>query len=136
MSGSCDGGTLKEFRAVCPIGKQLVARVYSRATANNARRFLEAVLEDLPCPPRSIQVDGGGEFRAGFEDACQALGLPLAVLPPKCPQLNGIVKRANYSAGTEFWSLYAGEMTVMDAAPALAEYQRFHNHVRPTARWA
>ncbi len=128
---SRDGGALKEFRAVCPVGKQLVARVYSRATANNARRFLQAVIEDLPYPPRSIQVDGGSEFRAGFEDACQALGLPLAVLPPKCPQLNGVVERANDSARTEFRSLYQGEMTVKDAAPALAEYQRFHNHVRP-----
>jgi len=131
MGVSRGGGALKEFRAVCPIGKQLVARVYSRATANNARRFLQAVIEDLPYPPRSIQVDGGSEFRAGFEDACQALNLPLAVLPPKCPQLNGVVERANDSAGTEFRSLHQGEMTVKDAAPALAEYQRFHNHVRP-----
>ncbi len=108
MGVSRGGGALKEFRAVCPIGKQLVARVHSRATAHNARRFLQAVLEDLPYPPRSIQVDGGSEFRAGFEDACQALNLPLAVLPPKCPQLNGVVERANDSARTEFWSLHQG----------------------------
>jgi len=85
MGVSRDGGALKEFRAVCPLGKQLVARVYSRATANNARRFLQAVIEDLPYPPRSIQVDGGSEFRAGFEDACEALNLPLAILPPNAP---------------------------------------------------
>ena len=50
MLVSREGGTLKEFKATCPIGKQLVARVYSRATAHNARRFLEAVREDLPYP--------------------------------------------------------------------------------------
>ena len=131
MSVSRDGDTLKEFKATCPIGKQLVVRVYSRATANNARRFLEAVREDLPYPLRSIQVDGGGEFRAEFEDACQALNVPLAVLPPKCPQLNGVVERANDSSRTEFWNLYDGNLTVKDAAPALAEYQHFYNHVRP-----
>ncbi len=27
--------------------------------------------------------------------------------------------------------LYPGEMTVKDASPALAEYQHFHNHIRP-----
>ena len=93
MSVSRDGDTLKEFKATCPIGKQLAVRVYSRATAGNARRFLQALREDLPYPVRSIPVDGGSEFRAEFEDARQALNLPLG--------------------------------------PALAEYQRFYNHVRP-----
>ncbi len=131
MSVSRDGDTLKEFKATCPVGKQLVTRVYSRATANNARRFLQALREDLPYPLRSIQVDGGSEFRAEFEDACQALNLPLAVLPPKSPQLNGVVERANDSSRTEFWNLYPGELTVKDASPALAKYQHFYNHVRP-----
>ena len=131
MSVSRDGDTLKAFKATCPLGKQLVARVYSRATANNAKRFLEAVRKDLPYPLRSIQVDGGGEFRAEFEDACQALQLPLAVLPPKSPQLNGVVECANDSSRTEFWNLYPGHLTVKDAGPALAEYQHFYNHVRP-----
>lgn len=131
MSVSRNGDTLKEFKATCPIGKQLVVRVYSRATANNAQRFLNAVREDLPYPLRSVQVDGGGEFRAEFEDACQALNLPLAVLPPKSPQLNGVVERANDSSRTEFWNLYDGNLTVKDASPSLAEYQHFYNHVRP-----
>lgn len=131
MSISRDGDTLKEFKATCPIGKQLVARVYSRATANNARRFLQAVREDLPYPLRSVQVDGGGEFRAEFEEACEALDLPLIVLPPKTPELNGVVERANDSSRVEFWNLYDGHLTVKEAGPALAEYQRFYNHIRP-----
>ena len=76
-------------------------------------------------------VDGGSEFRAEFEDACQALNLPLAVLPPKSPQLNGVVETANDRSRTEFWNLYDGNLTVKNAGPALAEYQRFYNHVRP-----
>lgn len=131
MSVSRDGDTLKEFKATCPIGKQLVARVYSRATANNAKRFLQAVRDDLPYPVRSIQVDGGGEFRAEFEDACEQLDIPLIVLPPKSPELNGVVERANDSSRIEFWNLYDGHLTVHDASPALAEYQHFYNQVRP-----
>ena len=131
MSISREGCTLKEFKATCPLGKQLVARVYSRASAHNARRFLEAVREDLPYPLRSVQVDGGSEFRADFEAACATLDLPLAVLPPRCPQLNGVVERANDSSRTEFWNLYCGNFTVQDASPALARYQHFYNHVRP-----
>lgn len=131
MSVSRDGDTLKEFKATCPVSKQLVARVYSRATANNASRFLNAVREDLPFELRSIQVDGGSEFCAEFEEACEALNLPLAVLPPKSPELNGVVERANDSSRTEFWSLYDGHLTVKAASPALAQYQRFYNQVRP-----
>ena len=108
-----------------------MVRVYSRATAGNAWRFLQALREDLPYPVRSIQVDGGSEFRAAFEDACQALNFPLAVLPPKSPQLNGVAERANDSSRTEFWNLYDGNLTVKNTGPALAEYQRFYNHVRP-----
>ena len=57
-----DGRQLKEFKAVCPVTKQMSARVYSRATALNAKRFLQTVIRELPFPPTSIQVDGGSEF--------------------------------------------------------------------------
>ena len=51
-----DGGqTLKEFRAVCPVSKFMVTRVYSRATAGNAERFLMDVLGALPFPLLSVQ---------------------------------------------------------------------------------
>ena len=108
-----------------------MARAYSRATAHNAKRFLEAVRNDLPHPLLSVQVDGGSEFRADFEQACQALHIPLYVLPPRRPQFNGCVERANDSTRVEFWNLYQGELTVADASRALADYQHFHNHVRP-----
>ena len=42
MTYSRDGRTLKEFRAVCPVSKFMATRVFSRATANNAKRFLAA----------------------------------------------------------------------------------------------
>ena len=114
-----------------PVGKQLVARVYSRATARNARCFLEAVRDDLPHGLASVQVDGGSEFMAEFEEACAALDLPLFVLPPRRPQFNGCVERANDSTRVEFWNLYDGDFTVAAANAALADYQRFHNDVRP-----
>ena len=68
-----DGQTVKEFRAICPVTKFMTTRVYSRATAGNARRFLMDLLETLPFPLLSIQVDGGSEFMAQFENACEQL---------------------------------------------------------------
>ena len=77
--------------------RRKVARVYARAAAGNARRFLANLLGTLPFPLLSIQVDGGSEFMAGFEDACEELGVPLDVLPPRGPQFIGCVERANRS---------------------------------------
>ncbi len=137
MTYSRDGRALKEFRAVCPVTKFMAARVFSRATAGNAKRFLEAALEAMPFPVRSIQVDGGSEFMADFERACQAMGIPLHVLPPRRPQWRRRpaqgrgVERANRSARIEFWNLYDGPLTVADVAPRLARHEFFHNYRRP-----
>ena len=68
-SVSRDGDTLKEFQAAGPYAKQLVARVYSRATARNAARFLQAVRDDLPFPLRSIQsLPRTAALRPGLDD--------------------------------------------------------------------
>ena len=53
------------------------------------------------------------------------------VLPPRRPQWNGCVERANDSTRVEFWTLYDGDFTVAVASNALAGYQNFHSHVRP-----
>ncbi len=134
MTYSRDGRTLKEFRAVCPVSRFMASRVFSRATAGNAKRFLAAVAEAMPFPVASIQVDGGSEFMGDFERACEAMRLPLHVLPPRQPQWNGCVERANRSARIEFWNLYDGPLTVADVAPRLAEHEFFHNYRRP--HWA
>ena len=42
----------------------------------------------MPFPIRAVQIDGGPEFAAEFELACQQRGLHLFVLPPRSPQLN------------------------------------------------
>ena len=131
MTVNRDGQTLKEFRAVDPVSRVMVCRVYSRATARNAQRFLEAVLADTPFPVRSVQVDGGSEFRADFEAACAQRGLPMFVLPPRRPQWNGRVERCNDTLRLEFWALWTGEMTVAEVAPALAKHQAWHNAERP-----
>ena len=71
------GVQFQEFKAICPITQYWVVRGYSRATARNATRFLPALLQQMPFPVTSIQVDGGSEFMAEFETACQNLDLPL-----------------------------------------------------------
>ena len=50
------------------------------------------VLEHFPV--RALQVDGGSEFQASFEQACAEHGIRLFVLPPHSPKLNGHVECA------------------------------------------
>ena len=125
------GVQLKEFKALCPLSKQMVVRCYTRATAGNATRFLQAVLQEMPFPVTSLQVDGGSEFRAQFETACQNLDLPLYVLPPRRPQYNGCVERAHSTTRCEFWNFYYGELKVADINQALQEHLHFYHHRRP-----
>ncbi len=72
--------------------------------------FLDELIARLPVPVQAIQVDGGSEFMAGFETACQAKGIALYVLPPRSPKLNGRVERLNGTVRREFWGCYDGDL--------------------------
>ena len=131
MTVSRDGQTLKEFRAVDPVSRVMVCRVFSRAAAGNAKRFLAEVVRDMPFKASSIQVDGGTEFMADFEASCKDAGIALFVLPPRRPQWNGRVERCNDTLRLEFWSLWTGGLTVAEVSGALARRQQWHNTERP-----
>jgi transposase InsO family protein len=99
-----NGVTLKHFQAWERRSKHLFARVYSHAKASSAKRFLLEFVKQAPFKILSIQVDGGSEFMAEFEDACGELSIPLIVLPPAKPQYNGGVERGNRIFREEFYN--------------------------------
>jgi transposase InsO family protein len=107
-----------------------VLSLYRQASAFNAAAFLEE-LQRMPFPVRAIQVDGGSEFQAEFEDACRRRGVPLYVLPPRSPKLNGHVERANRTHDGEFYQLYEGELELPAMRSALLAHEDEYNHVRP-----
>jgi transposase InsO family protein len=67
-----------------------------------------------------------------FEEACQAKGMPLYVLPPKRPQYNGGVERMNRTMRED---LYASKDLVADHIgqfrAALQQATHTYNHYRP-----
>ena len=71
------GRTLKHFDAYDVFAKWTVAKPYARATAQNAADFLDKVTAEMPWPVKAIQIDGGSEFMAEFEDACKDRQIPL-----------------------------------------------------------
>ena len=125
------GHGLKHFTARDVISRWDVLELASCATAQTATRALEAVLERLPFPVRAIQVDGGSEFMAEFEAACQARGIALFELPPRSPKLNGSVERAQRTQTEEFYACSTAPFTVAAMGPALRAWEHVYNTVRP-----
>ena len=98
------GEVIKHFSAVDLATRFSLAEVHTRATANLAAGFLAHLITHTPFPVRAIQVDGGSEFMAEFEEACARLGVKLFVLPPKSPKLNGHVERMQRTFRDEFYT--------------------------------
>jgi putative transposase len=125
------GHSHKHFTAYDPVVKWTVAGVARRATANLASAFLDKLLADMPFKVTGIQVDGGSEFKADFETACQQKNLALYVLPPKRPQLNGAVERCNGAWRYEFYAAYDLPHRLDELQPFIDAFAHRYNHHRP-----
>jgi transposase InsO family protein len=125
------GVTLRHYAARDTVSRWDILAVHSRATAVTARSFLFEILERAPFAVRALQIDGGSEFKAEFEEACRDLKLPLFVLPPRSPKLNGRVERSHRTHEEEFYQCFDGELTVENLRPALLAWERTYNHIRP-----
>lgn len=121
----------RQFTAVDVVSRCAVVGVRSQATAGTARDFLDELVERMPFPVQAIQVDGGSEFMADFEHACQARGIALYVLPPRSPKLNGRVERLNGTCRREFWECYDGALDLPTLQAALRAWEVTYNTERP-----
>lgn len=133
MSVTKNGISFKEFHAWDPLSKYVYAQVFSNATSRSAKKFLKQMIEYFPFKIKSIQVDGGSEFMADFEEACDKLGIPLYVLPPKKPKYNGGVERSNRTFREEFYAqpnLLADSIGAMRFClkKALQKYNEYRPH--------
>ncbi len=108
-----------------------VLGVYGRATAGTARDFLDTVIERMPGPVKAIQVDGGSEFRAEFEAACEQKGLRLFVLPPRSPKLNGCLERAQRTHKEELYQLVDPPDSLSQLRTQLLQQEQRYNTYRP-----
>jgi transposase InsO family protein len=121
----------KQFTARDMISRWDVIEVHARATSTAATLFLDTLQRRLPFPLRALQVDGGSEFAAVFEQACQQRGLSLFVLPPRSPKLNGQVERANRTHTEEFYEVTPCSLSIPELNHELQRWERTYNTVRP-----
>ena len=133
MSVSKNQVYMNDFQAWDPISKYVYAQVFTNATSHAAKKFLEQFIEHAPFKVSSIQVDGGSEFMAEFEQACADLNIPLFVLPPKKPKYNGGVERSNRIFREEFYArndLLADSLGAfkVELKHAVAKYNSYRPH--------
>lgn len=122
---------IKHFTAYDPVAKWTIGHVASAASASAARALLDKLLVSAPFKVRGIQVDGGAEFMSLFEDHCRDKGLELVVLPPKRPDLNGCVERAQSSWRYEFYASYDLPRRIEKLQPLVDAFAHRYNHYRP-----
>jgi putative transposase len=125
------GVVLKQFTARDTISRWDVIEVHRRATSTAARLFLDTLQRRLPFPLRALQVDGGSEFAAVFEQACLERGIKLFVLPPRSPKLNGQVERANRTHTEEFYEITPFSLPLTELNRELQDWEQTYNTVRP-----
>lgn len=125
------GAVLKHFTARDVISRWDVLEAHSSATAQNAATFLDALKERMPFAIRAIQVDGGSEFEAEFEQECKRRAIRLFVLPPRSPKLNGSVERAQRTHTEEFYEVREFSLKVASLNQELKDWERIYNTVRP-----
>jgi len=125
------GVILKHFGARDVVSRWDVVEAHHRATSLAAARFLEVLTERMPFPIAAFQVDGGSEFAAEFEEACRQKQIPLFVLPPRSPKLNGHVERSNRTHNEEFYELAHGQPSLAALNHQLRNWENTYNCVRP-----
>lgn len=125
------GVVFKQFTARDLVSRWDVIQAHPRATAQSATQFLDTLQHRMPFPIRAVQVDGGSEFAADFEQACQQRALHLFVLPPRSPKLNGAVERANRTHTEEFYQVTACSLEMNQLNRELRQWEKIYNTVRP-----
>lgn len=108
-----------------------VIKAYKHQTSLKAAHFLHYLRKKFPYPIKAIQIDGGSEFKDQFEEECKAQEIPLFVLPPRSPKLNGHVERANRTHREEFYEVYDVDLDLEEHNRQLAHWEHVYNYIRP-----
>jgi putative transposase len=122
----------KHFSVRDIVSRWDLVEAHQRATSLAAARFLDAAVESAcPFTVKALQIDGGSEFAAEFEAACQQRNMPLFILPPRSPKLNGHVERAHRTHNEELYEVQAESDELPALNAQLRNWEKTYNCVRP-----
>ena len=109
-----------------------ILEVHERAPSPAAAHFLDTQVDRMPFPIAVLHgVDGGSEFAAEFEIACQQRNMPFFVRPPRSPKVCGHVERSHRTYHEEVYQVIIDHRDVVQLNPQLRRWERIHNTVRP-----
>jgi len=123
----------RQFNAIDRYSGYCVSKVYERAGSIEAADFLMKVIKEMPIKIRDIQADGGSEFRGAFEESCRYHKIPLFILPPRSPEMNGKVERLNQTWQDEFYLMEYNELPTERELlnKEINRWQKYYNEDRP-----
>jgi transposase InsO family protein len=125
------GKVWKQFTARDVVSRWDTLELGRQATAVAAAAVLDRLAERMPFAVRAISIDNGSEFMAEFEQACEARGIRLFVLPPRSPKLHGAVERANRTHTEEFYEVTDAEPELGAFQAELRAWETVYNTIRP-----
>ena len=126
-----DGKVRKQFSAKDVVSRWNVMEVFSSASSHCGRRFLEALLLRVPFMVKAIKVDGGSEFGGEFERECFCRGIRLYVVPPKSPEEQGYVEKAQGMHRYEFYESYEVPLELGELREVVRGWEYVCNFIRP-----
>lgn len=126
------GRVLKQFTARDVVSGWNVLEVYSSASSLCGKRFLQALFSRVPFKVKAIKVDGGSEFCGEFEAECQRRGVKLYVVPPRSPEEQGHVERAQGIHRYEFYESYELPSELRELREVVREWEQICNFLRPS----
>ena len=111
------------------------SEVAAHASAKNTAALLRCVVAKgvSGFPVRSVQTNGGSEFRGEFESECARLGVMQVVLPPRSPKWNGRVEALNGTFRRELLNAMPPPRTLGELSGAAAKFVCHYNESRPHA---
>lgn len=125
------GPHFKHFSLIDVVSRYGLAELRASATAITASESLERMLARSPFAFKAIQVDGGSEFMAEFEDFCQRQGIRLFLLPPRSPKLNGCVERFQRTHQDDFYGCAVDAPDLATLRARCPNWELVYNTIRP-----
>jgi hypothetical protein len=135
------GFQFKHFTACDVFTRWHVLEAHHRANPDLSGQpgFLHTIVEHMPFPVQAIRVDGGSEFMAQFETACEDLGIKLSSSRPALPRSTAT---SNARTHKEEFYYRLTSVTLTQVNRLLRRWDDIHNRYRlprPSARsprWA
>jgi transposase len=120
---------IKHFTAYDPVAKWTVGRVATNASAQSAAALLDKLIAEAPFAIQDIRWRLGVPRR--LRSRLQGKEPRLYVLPPKRPELNGAVERAQSSCRYKFYACYDLPARLDKLQAFVDAFAHRFNHVRP-----